>query len=86
MPEPKEKGNLEKCAREVWEHISFVDFVYGPDLKEGDCRTRLSTAVSGQEQVVKKIEVIRALAERTQNQELLALLQEEFGYGLLIGW
>ena len=33
MPEPKEKGNLEKCAREVYEHIEAVNFVYGPELK-----------------------------------------------------
>lgn len=85
MPESKEKGNLEKCAREVWEHIGYVDFVYGPELKEGDCRERLATALSAQKKVVEKIKAIKELAEKTNNQELLALLQEEFGYGLLVG-
>ena len=86
MPEPKERGNLEKCASDVFNHIEAIEFVYGPELNLDNFRERMITAVSGQAKVVEKIKAIKDLAEKTSNQELLALLREEFRYGLLINW
>lgn len=85
MPEFKQRGNLQSCAREVREHFEWLRFVYGPNLEQ-DAQDRLHTACSGYGKILEKLEAIKILAEKTNNQELLALMREEFGYGLLINF
>ena len=86
MPQPEKKGNLDLCAREVHEQLEYLNFVWGPEIKDEEARDRLCTACSGYAKIREKIQAIEALAQKTNNRELIALLNEEFGYGLLKGW
>ncbi len=86
MPEPKEMGNLLSCAKAVKEHLVWLNFVHGPNLPDQHAKDRLHTVCSGHERISEKLKEIEAFATKTNNYQLLAMLHEEFGYGILVNW